>query len=432
MKKVLIIMLALTVTLFLSCSGGSKNAKTFTVWYWGEQEIPGYQAYMTEVAANYAKANNIKVEVVLQESDNLVSAFRTAESAGEAPDLAFLWGGSFALEDAWLGNIVPISDYLTPQQLSVMDPFALNETKWDGKQWCFPAYSIGFGVAYNKKMMSTVGVDPENPYVTWDEFINVCQKLKDAGYTPLGGGLKDGYLQGWLAFYLGQQNYDDTQDAIKPFKLQESYTDPKCSEWVFKVQELIDKGFYNDDIQSLDFYQGQQLLENGKAAMSFYTSGHVATIAKAQGDDTIGFTRQPIYGSGRLAQSIIIASQVFVFPKSAKNKEEGAKFLMFLQSVDNIKKLYDTTSAKVPNVNFQDEWLSTVTDKKLAAYSKTYPSFVYQYVYPANFEYECLVPIIQRMFNGEMRAEEAVKEMDAAIKKWAEQSPDQVDAYNKW
>jgi ABC-type glycerol-3-phosphate transport system substrate-binding protein len=47
---------------------------------------------MEEMARKYREANNITVEVVLQESDNLVSAFRTAEGAGEAPDLAFLWG----------------------------------------------------------------------------------------------------------------------------------------------------------------------------------------------------------------------------------------------------------------------------------------------------------------------------------------------------
>lgn len=438
MKKTLSLVLAVLLMLSLAaCGGGSGgngggDAKSLTVWYWGEQEVPGYQAYMEEMAKKYEEANGVKVEVVLQESDTLNSAFRTAESAGQAPDLGFLWGGSLALEDAWLGNLTPVSDYLTEEQLSVMDADSLMETNWDGKQWGFPAYSVVFGVAYNKEMMTAAGVDPENPYTTWDEFIEVCQKLKDAGYTPLGGGLKDGYLPGWFAIYLGQQNYDTANEAIAPFKLEQSYTDPKCSEWLNKVQELIDKGFYNDDVQSLDFYQGQQLLENKQAAMTFHVHAYAATLAESMGDDVIGFTIQPRYGSGRMAETVVAASQVFVIPKSAKNKEEAAKFLMFLQEEENLKSLYDHSKARVPNVNFNTEWLTSAIDERVATFTDKYPTFCYQYVYPATLEYEGLVPVIQRMFSEGLSAEEAAVELDGVIAKWAEQTPEQLEAYKIW
>jgi spermidine/putrescine-binding protein len=139
-----------------------------------------------------------------------------------------------------------------------------------------------------------------------------------------------------------------------------------------------------------------------------------------------------VYGSGKLAQSVVIQSQVFIMPKSAKNKEEGAKFLMFLQEEANLKELYDRTKAKVPNINFKNEWLSSEVDKKVASFLDQYPGFCYQYVYPANFEYEGLVPTVQRMFAEGLSAEAAARDLDAAIKKLAEQSPDQVEAYEIW
>ena len=104
-------------------AGGSDNdgSTKLTVWYWGEQEIPGYKQYMEEMAQKYSsETDGISVEVVLQESDTLYSALRTAEQAGEGPDLAFLWGGTQALDDAWLGNLAPISDYMTEEELSCM------------------------------------------------------------------------------------------------------------------------------------------------------------------------------------------------------------------------------------------------------------------------------------------------------------------------
>ncbi len=50
------------------------------------------------------KNPDIKVEAVLQESDNLYTAFRTAEAAGEGP-IFNIWGGTQAMEHVWKGNV---------------------------------------------------------------------------------------------------------------------------------------------------------------------------------------------------------------------------------------------------------------------------------------------------------------------------------------
>ena len=75
MKKISVVLIAaLVVSLLFGC-GKSDDAKgtgktTLSVWYWGEQEVPGYKAYMEEMVKRYEKKNpDIKVEAVLQESD---------------------------------------------------------------------------------------------------------------------------------------------------------------------------------------------------------------------------------------------------------------------------------------------------------------------------------------------------------------------------
>ena len=212
MKKISVVLIAaLVVSLLFGC-GKSDDAKgtgktTLSVWYWGEQEVPGYKAYMEEMVKRYVKKNpDIKVEAVLQESDNLYTAFRTAEAAGEGPDIQYMWGGTQAMEDVWKGNVAPISDYISEEELSVIPKSALAQTNWNGKQWGIPAYGFTYGIAYDKEAMRTAGVDPENPFTTWDEFLECCEKLKSSGITPLGMGLKDGYLPAWIGIFLGQQN----------------------------------------------------------------------------------------------------------------------------------------------------------------------------------------------------------------------------------
>ena len=60
MKKISVVLIAaLVVSLLFGC-GKSDDAKgtgktTLSVWYWGEQEVPGYKAYMEEMVKRYEK-----------------------------------------------------------------------------------------------------------------------------------------------------------------------------------------------------------------------------------------------------------------------------------------------------------------------------------------------------------------------------------------
>lgn len=435
MKKLsLVLCLVLILSLFAGCGNtAGKGDTTLTVWYWGEQEIPGYQAYMEEMAAAYSeKTDGVTVEVVLQESDTLVSALRAAEAGGQGPDLGFLWGGSLALDDAWLGNLEAMDAYFSADELARIDASALAETNWDSKQWGFPAYTIIYGIAYNREMFADAGLDPDQPLKTFDEFLAACEALKNAGYIPIGSGLKDGYLPGWLAVYFGAQNYDDPNDAIKPFKLEQSYTDEQCSEWVYLMEELIKNGYFNNDIQSLDFYQGQQLLETESAAMTFQVASYVATIAEKMGDEKIGFMQAPIYGDGELANTVNACSQVYVMPKSAKHKEEAADFLLFLAEKENQARMFELTNAWMPVADFDASMIDNKICGDAAGWLETQKLYSYQYTYPSGFEYEGLVPIMQQMFTEGLGAEEAIAAMDESIQKWAEQNPNLLEAYQKW
>lgn len=443
MKKVITMLLAgMMVFSLTACGGDSKKSDTIssgdenytlTVWYWGEQEAPGYQNYMEEMVKRYEeKHQNVKVEAVLQESDNLYSAFRTAEAAGEGPDIQYMWGGTQAMEDVWKGNVAPISDYVTEEELSVVDSASLVETNWNGQQWGIPAYSFTYGIAYDKEAMAAVGVDPDRPFDTWEEFIDVCQRLKDGGYTPLGMGLKDGYLPAWIGIFLGQQNLDNVNEMIDLMSGKESFTDQKYSEWLDKLEELWNAGYINDDILSLDLYQGQQLIESGKAVMTLHTQAYAVSLEQSMGADKIGFAKAPIYGNSELADSIASPSQVYVIPKSAKHKEEAADFLLFLQEEENVKCLYEMANVMMPNSNFNMDWVTSEIDKQVLEWKTEYPNFCYQLYFTPMFETDGLIPTVQKMFSENLSPSDAAVELDKAIEKCAEQNPEVHEAFLEW
>src|SRR5262245_61247471 len=82
------------------------EGKTLDMWWWGQQELPGLQAFVDESVKNYTAAT---VKPMLQDTAVVISQFQTAAAAGKAPDIQFLWNGIYHMESVWLGYLKPLN-----------------------------------------------------------------------------------------------------------------------------------------------------------------------------------------------------------------------------------------------------------------------------------------------------------------------------------
>jgi multiple sugar transport system substrate-binding protein len=440
-KSGYVLLLLLILSLMAACGGGPAEVVeeadepiTLTVWYWGEQEAPGMQAFMEEAARIYSENNpNITVEAVLQETDSLYPAFRAAAEAGEGPDIQGFFGGVFTLEDAWLGNLAPISDYWTEEELANIPAGQRAETFWDGKQWGVPFYQIGTFWAYKKEMFADAGLDPENPPETWDEWMAACNALNAAGYTPIGTGFKDGWLGGWMVSYLGQQNLNGIEDLMAAIRGERSLEEPMFAEWWERWAEMRDRNCFNEDVMSLDLYQGQNLFELRAAAMTNHVEPFIAQLQRDMGEDVVGIMRTPSYGNGALARSIGVPTQTLTIPIFSPHKEEAADFLRFLHSDEMMKLMYEMAGAVTPDSRFKQEWLDTSADRQILEWiEEGVPLFWYQYYYPPVWESEGAIALGQLLMAGDITAEEAASRYQALAEKWRSENPEQLEAYEGW
>ena len=76
--------------------------KTLDMWWWGEQELPGLQAFVNSSIAGYKEAT---VKAMLQDTAVVISQFQTAAAAGNAPDIQYLWNGINHMESVWFGYL---------------------------------------------------------------------------------------------------------------------------------------------------------------------------------------------------------------------------------------------------------------------------------------------------------------------------------------
>jgi arabinogalactan oligomer/maltooligosaccharide transport system substrate-binding protein len=99
--------------------------------------------------------------------------FKTVAQAGDAPDV-------FRAEIAWtpefaeLGFLVPLDEYVTPEDLQDYLPSALRYNQYKGHIWGIPQVTDCLALLYNKRMLHQAGLEPPT---TMDELIQVAKKL---------------------------------------------------------------------------------------------------------------------------------------------------------------------------------------------------------------------------------------------------------------
>lgn len=184
----------------------------------------------------------------------------------------------------------------------LMDNFtASNLAPWqmpDGKMFAVPFAAVSHAVYYNKDIFAAQGLSVP---ATWDEFIEVCQTLKDNGITPLANGVADEwdilecFFLGMLPNYVGGADqrvlYEKGDKKLNDENFVNAYTD------IAEVAPFLPDGFeavtYNDS-QVLFNTQAAAMFMDGSWTLGVYADadfdwGVFAIPARSAADTAVTF-----------------------------------------------------------------------------------------------------------------------------------------------
>lgn len=287
-------------------------------------------------------------------------------------------------------------------------------------------------IAYNKDLFKKAGLDPNNPPKTWDELMTASEKLKKSGTTPFAGGLKDGWFAGWLWQMMNKQTLDDVSDFKKVSIGQGNVNDPKFSDWWNKLYEMKQKGYWNDDIGSLDYQQGQDLWLQGKAAMLFANDTFFPGWGKKLGADKFGIMTLPSFGTGKMGGTVTTTAQGFGITSWSKHQKEAADFLMFLHTSEELKAWYKDTGVIPADDRFDPSVIQSPQMKQMADLVKNNASLNLENFIPNTFESQAIFPSVQAMFSGDMTPAQAISKEKQTLEQWQKQNPLNVENFKKW
>ena len=178
---------------------GAAAQKEILFWDTATPGSPDHLWLTEQVEKHHSEHPDVTINLEQQASIEIQTLFQVSAASGRGPDIMNYWTAvyTFPLKDL----LVDIKDYVGQDQLDRFRLIYPSYYNYDPaeKLLGIPHMRYGFyHFIYNKAMFRDVGIDweptAENGYhMSWDEFIDACERLQAAGYTPLGWGNEGGW-----------------------------------------------------------------------------------------------------------------------------------------------------------------------------------------------------------------------------------------------
>lgn len=235
---------------------------------------------------------NVTLEVTKLPDDNYYTSLKTKLASGECPDIILTQpmyaGQNSCYSMAEAGYLVPLNDLDCAKGRQ-----DLSSVTYKGDIMTISNSISILGCYYNKDLFEQAGISAEPQ--SWDEFLEDCKKLKDAGIQPIVMGDKDQYV---LQFGLYQLAANEIYSKNAEYDTQlrtgdTSFTDEGTWDTVLEMYKTLYDNQYIDASQSLGYGASQAITDfiDGKAAMTFDGSFNATalTATGAAGDFERGY-----------------------------------------------------------------------------------------------------------------------------------------------
>lgn len=329
-RSILIFCLLAAAVLMLTSCGLVTTPKTkvevFSWWTTGGKSA-GLQKLMDQFNAENPKYQVYNAAVAGGAGSNAKAVLKTRMLGGDPPD-SFQVHMGHELIDTWVSGstnyMEPLDDVYSKYGFNNVFPQGvLDIVSYNGHPWSVPVNIHRADVLwYNKSVLSANGIDAAS-LLTFEGWQAAADKLKAAGITPLALGDNGP----WAAVHLFEVVAIGTLGADKYKGLWTGATDWAGADVTAVLNNFkMMLGYINSDHAALSWDQANQLVIDGKAAMTIM-GDWVDGDYVAKKFTGYGWTSPP--GTKGIFDAL---SDTFGLPKGAKHPEATKMFLGVLGS----------------------------------------------------------------------------------------------------
>jgi raffinose/stachyose/melibiose transport system substrate-binding protein len=405
------------------------------VWWWGETEAPGSEAWLQAAQAAYsAEHPNVTFTNNLLSTDALLPSYEAAGQAKEGPTIMYLWGGIYTMDAVWKGWIVPISDYVGMDEASHY--INREEAEWDGKIWSAAWYlQPSYPIVYNKEAFAAAGLDPESPPQTWDDFLAACDAFAAQDMPLIGLGVKDTWGAGRFLLDSLAQQVTGVGEVLQAVTGEASFADEQYLTIFQRWQEMVERGCFPDDVASLDMYTGQQLVPQGEAGLTFITGSEFASYAEAIGAENTGLMKLPATGDGPYKDQLASTSQTLAITSWASDDQKAvaADFIRFLHTPEQLTAYYEMTGVPPADDRFDPEAITNPLVRQVFDWGTENPAPQFENFVPFDIWFNGFNTAQVQMITGQIATpEDAAAFTQDVADKWRQANRLLLERYKQW
>jgi len=355
----------------------------------------------------FSKENpDITIEFESANTDQYIPTLQTRLAADDAPDIFGVFPGMKFYPQAAAGYLMDLSDQ--PWVAKLMTAAKASAT-YHGNVYTMPVDQNVIGVVYNKKMFTDLHLAVPT---TWDEFLRVCETIKNADIVPLALGNKDLWVTQLIPYAMAASAiYRDTPDWDQ--QRYEGTVKFVTSPWGKMMEDYLDlekKGYFNTSSLGTTYDQTMNLIATGKAAMVVNGSWILPGIQRIVPDIQLGMFPLPYAGANEKVYVASAVSTTITIASGTEYPEEAKKYLEFWARPD-IAAMYITDRKAFPVLVGITPELDPAAAEMLP-YIEVGTSPFPDQSWPIGVQ-DTMFKAIQGVFTGSMTIEQMLQEMDA-------------------
>ena len=272
------------------------------------------------------------------------TVLKTRMAKNDMPDVIAIGGDNNYTEVESAGVLLDLGDqdYIKDVQEAYIDMvYDVNKDK-EKTIYGVPFATNAAGVIYNTEKFEELGLEVPK---TWDEFIDVLQKIKDAGEQPLLMTYKD-----------APANFADDRKAGKTTFVG---THEEIAE---KYLTLLD--YAQDDYMGLSYDDGNKKFANGDAVMIINGNWAISQYRNANPDVKVNMFALPSSNDESQNKVTSGVDVLLGVSKNSSNVDAAKDFVSFMMEKENIQTYIDEqfSFSALKGVEQSDEAVSGVQE----------------------------------------------------------------------
>lgn len=338
-----------------------------------------------EVVDDFQNETGATVELAAY-GDDYENTLKTRMASNELPDIFVTHGWSILRYKEYL------QDLRNESWVSTYDPSALGVIQdTDGSIYVLMISELANGTLVNLDACEAAGVDPYSIY-DWDDFTEACQKLKDAGITPIATsaanpGTMCNFAGTWLSYE--NESYNDSAAMLDGTYDWTSYQDT-----VLKyLSDWMDKGFYPDDVATVSDTDLQERFANNEIA--FYLGNDPAWLVSAKQLNADGnYAFLPSFASTKDGAQFVGIGEgdAFGIWKDSKETDAAKVFLNYLTRTEVCTKINNVTG-KIGAISTATETDDSYGQQLFATMQSKYSNVYYENLWDRKYMPSGMWPI---------------------------------------